>query len=203
MANQHLKALGVNPFDTVTEDPGGIFSIRGDLDGEKSGDFTEREQFIGVLIGEEEFLIPIQVVSEIVMLKPITFVPQGPHNIDGVINLRGRIIPAINLRKIMNVSRGEVTSATRIIIVSARVVEEPDMVAGLLVDGITFVASLLPNQIQDQSIAGKTLGNDFISRLSKVEEKVTGIIDINRLVVNASGGKLTCEEVEEPKATEF
>src|SRR5689334_15132593 len=95
----------------------GLFAVHGNLDGGKDAEFVEREQFIGLIIGKEEFLLSIVVVHEINMLMPITYVPFAPQFVDGVINLRGKILPAINMRKLMGVERGQITPTTRIIIV--------------------------------------------------------------------------------------
>ena len=86
--------------DSNSQDSTGMFAIRGDLDGGKDAqDFAEIKQFIGLHIGEEECLFPIEVMNEIIMVTQLTFVPGAPEFIEGVINLRGRILPAINLRK--------------------------------------------------------------------------------------------------------
>ena len=172
----------------LCEDDAGIFAIRGSLDGELEEEYSEKEQFIGLKIEDEEFYLPIAIVSEIVMLLPITFVPQSGRFIEGVINLRGTILPAINLRKMMNLPKGEVSPATRIIIV-----RHLDMHIGVIVDAITYVISLYPSEIEDQSLPGKTTGSDLISRISKNGDKVTGIIDITKVFYAAGDGKLNLD----------
>ncbi len=177
-----------NNFMTVDQSKdteGGLFAIRGSLDGEVEKEFTEKEQFIGLKISEEVFFLPISVVNEIIMLPIITYVPQSPNFIEGVINLRGTILPAINVRKMMGLHRGEVTSSTRTIIV-----RHENMPFGLIVDGITYVVSLLPSEIENQSLPGKNLGTDLITRISKFEDKVIGILDLSKIVATAAEGKL-------------
>lgn len=159
----------------------GIFAIRGNLDGETEEEFTEKEQFIGLKIANEEFYLPIAIVNEIVMLIPITFVPQSGRLIEGVINLRGTILPAINLRKMMGVPKGDVTPATRIIIV-----RHNDMMIGLIVDGITYVRSLYPSEIEVQTLPGKSTGAELITRISKSGDAITGILDIVKIVTTAA-----------------
>ncbi|NRA44233.1 MAG: purine-binding chemotaxis protein CheW [Oligoflexales bacterium] len=172
----------------LCEDDAGIFAIRGSLDGELEEEYSEKEQFIGLKIEDEEFYLPIAIVSEIVMLLPITFVPQSGKFIEGVINLRGTILPAINLRKMMSLPKGEVSPATRIIIV-----RHLDMHIGVIVDAITYVISLYPSEIEDQSLPGKTTGSDLISRISKNGDNVTGIIDITKVFYTAGEGKLSLD----------
>lgn len=161
-----------------------IFSIRGDLDGDIEEFTEERIQFIGMLIGKEEFLLPISAVNEIVMLTPITYVPQGPKLIDGVINLRGNILPVVNVRRMMGLDRPKVTPAARVVIV-----KHDEVIVGILVDGITYVVQLLPNQIENQSLTGKSRGAELISSIAKQGEKVIGILDLAKVVTGVSGGK--------------
>lgn len=173
----------MNFDDQSTEPSKGLFTIHGSLDGEESLDYSEdREQFIGLLMGDEEFLLPISEVNEIVMLTPITYVPQAHRYIEGVINLRGQIIPAINIRKIMGLKRHKTTLASRIIIVRFE-----GVLMALLVDGITYVVQLLPSEIENQNLASKSFGAELISRMSKHDNRVMGILDLHK-VVQACGG---------------
>lgn len=180
MIKNELEALQLN-------DPhkDSIFSIRGDLDGELAEGFTERAQFIGMLIDEEEFLLPISVVSEIVMLKPITYVPESPRYIEGVFNLRGQILPAINIRKMMGLERGRTTPASRLIIA-----KHQELMVGILVDSITYVCALLPSEIEQRSLSGKS-GAELITQISKIGTKITGILDLDRILSIASGNDNT------------
>lgn len=174
-----------------------LFAIHGDLDGEKKSEFQEREQFIGLVVGKEEFLLPIAVVSEIIMLSPITFVPNAPQFVDGVINLRGKIIPAINMRKMMGMPRGEPKAASRIIIA-----RQDDITFGMLVDGITYVVALLPTEIEHQSLPGKSSGADYLGGVAKHGQKIQGIIDQARVLRSAAGSALDDEAAEAEPAGE-
>jgi purine-binding chemotaxis protein CheW len=169
----------------------GVFAIRGELDGDNSESFTDKEQFIGLLIGREEFLLPIAAVCEIVMLKPITLVPGGPAMIEGVFNIRGTIMPAINLRRMMGMPAGSGGAGSRIVVVRNRLVDsDQEETVGLLVDGIAFVASLLPSQIEHQSIATRAAGTDLIMSIGKIDHKVFGILDVNKIIHVAAGRDL-------------
>ena len=170
---------------------GGLFSVHGDLDGEKVSEFQEREQFIGLCIGTEEFFLPIAAVHEIIMLPPITYVPNSSEFIDGVINLRGTILPALNMRKMMGFERGEKTANARIIIGRFQ-----GITFGMIVDGITYVVSLLPTEIEVQSLPGKGTGAEFIGGLSKQGAKICGILDLVRVLKHVAGN-LDNEDVTE------
>lgn len=166
----------------------GIFAIRGDLDGAKElADFSELRQFIGLLIDGEEFLLPIEVMNEIIMIHQMTFVPEAPLHIEGVINLRGRILPAINLRTMMGHSIIPPTTQSRIIIAN-----HDEQVIGLLVDGITYVVTLNPDQIEDKTL-GKGKGSELLIGISKRGEQVNGILDIAKVISEIESG-LTSED---------
>lgn len=166
----------------------GIFAIRGKLDGEKSQDFVLKEQFIGIVIGDKEFLLPISVVCEIVMVKPITLVPGCPKMIEGVFNIRGIIMPAINLRRMMGMSPGSGGATSRIIVVKNNSLGDGNAeLVGLLVDGISFVASLFPTQIENPAIATKIAGADLIMSIAKLDNRVIGIVDVNKVIGVAAG----------------
>ena len=166
----------------------GIFAIRGDLDGTKeSADYSQLKQFIGLLIENEEFLLPIEVMNEIIMIHQMTFVPGAPDHVEGVINLRGRILPAINLRKMMGHGTVAPSAASRIIIAS----QEGDII-GLIVDGITYVVTLNPDQIEEQTLS-KGSGAELIRGISKRGEVVNGILDISK-VITAIAGQMPDED---------
>ncbi|SMF13798.1 chemotaxis protein CheW [Pseudobacteriovorax antillogorgiicola] len=155
-----------------------MFAIRGDLDGGKeTQDYADVKQFIGLHIGEEEFLLPIEVMNEIIMVNQLTFVPGAPRFIEGVINLRGTILPAINLRSMMGLKTAPPTSHSRIIIAHFE-----EIMIGLIVDGITYVISLKPDDVQNQTLPGKGPGTELISGISKRGEKVNGILDIAKII---------------------
>lgn len=183
-------------FSHMPDVKSSIFAIHGDLDGEKQEDFQEREQFIGLLIGSEEFMLPISAVREIIMLTPITFVPNSPEYVDGVINLRGTILPALNLRKMMGFARGDTTGSARIIIARFE-----GVTFGLLVDGITYVVALLPSEIENQTPPGKGSGAEFIGSMSKQGNKICGILDLQRILKNTVGNLLDEDDNAEGEET--
>lgn len=179
--------------ESAAEDDKGIFAIRGDLDGTKdAADYSELQQFIGLLIEGEEFLLPIEVMNEIIMINQMTWVPGSPNFVEGVINLRGRILPAINLRRMMGYPAKAPTLASRIIIAS-----HEEEVCGLLVDGITYVVSLSPDQVEDQTL-GNGSGAELLKGISKRGDQVNGILDILKVITEAASGQdLFAEEDDE------
>ena len=170
-----------------------MFSIRGDLDGGKENkDFTSVKQFIGLLIGKEEFLLPIEVTNEIIMMNQLTFVPRAPRYIEGVINLRGTILPAINLRQMMGLPNAEPTMQSRII-----VTHYEEVMVGLIVDGITYVISLNEDQLQHQSLPNRGNGTELISTITKRGNQVNGVIDIAKVLAETGIDYQAHDELED------
>jgi len=181
-----------DPVIDQFKDMKSFFSLRGDLDGERQEEYSDFEQLIGLNVDQEEFLLPISEISEILILSTITYVPRAPKYIEGVINLRGIIIPTINLRKMAGHSRGRNTQNTRII-----VVKHVNMFFGLIVDGITYVQSLAPNDIAHQSLPFKDSNIDVITRIAKKDDQICGILDIGKIVEIAADGKLLTVDEDE------
>lgn len=166
-----------NPFSNF-DNENSMFSIRGELDGDQSSpDFSNARQFIGLMIDQEEFLLPIEVTNEIIMMHQMTFVPRAPKFIDGVINLRGTILPAINLRKMLGIPCTQFNGQCRIIIARCE-----NVTVGLIVDGITYVVALGQDQLQNQSLHNQKTGSELISMISKRGNQINGVLDITKIV---------------------
>lgn len=159
------------------EDKNGFFSPRGDLDGDRKEEFANFDQFIGLVIEKDEYLLPISDVAGILMLTPITYVPRSPNYVEGVINLRGTIIPTVNLRKLAGLKKGLRTPNTRIIIVKSQ-----DFQIGFIVDGITYVQALSPNEIEQENLPFHNNGIDVITRIAKKKDTIYGIIDTQKIL---------------------
>lgn len=172
-----------------------MFAIRGDLDGGKTlQEFANIRQFIGLMIGTEEFLLPIEVTNEIIMMNQLTFVPRAPNYIEGVINLRGTILPAINLRKMLSMPNIMPTAQSRIIIAHFE-----EVMLGLIVDGITYVISVPEEHLQQQVLPNKGNGTELISTISKRGTQVNGVIDIAK-VLSETGINYQAQDEDEEEA---
>lgn len=159
-----------------------LFSSRGNLDGaERATGFSEVRQFIGLLIGEEEFMLPIEVMNEILMIHQLTFVPNSKPFVEGVLNIRGKILPAINLRKMLGHQTIAPTQGSRIIITRLDEVN-----SGLIVDGITYVLTLHPSQIEERSLNNSN-STDILNGICKRGDKINGIIDLSKVISKVSG----------------
>ncbi|HKN18652.1 MAG TPA: protein phosphatase CheZ, partial [Dissulfurispiraceae bacterium] len=129
-------------------------------------------QYIGFTMNGMEYTIPILKVQEIVNLPHLTRLPQVPAYIEGITNLRGRIIPVLNLKKLIGL--GGVSSGEKVIVVTSG-----RIIFGVLIDAVTGVIT-----IEDSAIDPPTDFNtsDMVSGVAKVGEKLIVLLDTKKLV---------------------
>lgn len=135
------------------------------------------------VLGEEEYGIEILKVREILGLQDITTVPQTPGYMKGVFNLRGKVIPVIDLRLKFSMQEEEHTEETCVI-----VVEVNNSHIGVIVDSVSEVVDIGNGDIEETPDFGQGIDTDFIMGLGKVNEKIIILLDIERV--------LTSEELE-------
>ena len=142
-------------------------------------------QFVIFNISNEEFAIDIKKVKEIIRVKKSTRIPQAPSFIQGVINLRGDVIPVVDLRKRFGLDATEITNETRTVIVEIR-----DDLLGLIVDAVTEVLRIDEEEIEPppNNIAG--LKAEYISGVGKVDERLLIILNIEKLLTSEERLKL-------------
>ncbi len=132
---------------------------------------------------EEEYGIEILKVREILSLQAITTVPQTPDYMKGVFNLRGKVIPVIDLRLKFSMQEEEHTEETCVI-----VVEVNNTQIGIIVDSVSEVVDISSGDIEETPNFGQGIDTDFIMGLGNVNEKIIILLDIERV--------LTSEELE-------
>ncbi len=137
----------------------------------------ETLQLIGFKLGAEFFGIGIINVQEIIRHQEITMVPRTPEFVGGVISLRGRVIPVINLRKRFGMETAEKTKETRIIIV-----ELDSGTVGFTVDAVTEVTSLSKKTIDPAPPTATGINKEYIHGVGKLEDKLMIILDLNQVL---------------------
>ncbi|MGN0156440.1 MAG: chemotaxis protein CheW [Lachnospiraceae bacterium] len=142
--------------------------------------FSEAVQYIKVEMGDELFGIDISYVDNIVKMQRITRVPNVQPYIKGVINLRGEIIPIINLRLKMGLDEAEETKATRIIIIKMEQLGK----IGLIVDAVKEVVALEENQIEKMKYDSKDDTVHFVTAVGKVDDTLVSLLDLNVVVLD-------------------
>lgn len=132
------------------------------------------------LLGEV-YGLAILKVQEIIGIMPVTHVPRMPGFVRGVINLRGKIIPVIDLRVRFDLSAPDDTSKTCIIVVQVRQ-DDHCRTVGVLVDEVAEVVDLKDEQIEPPPSFGTTINTDFLLGLGKLTQKVVMLLDIDRVL---------------------
>ena len=130
-------------------------------------------KFLTFVLGEEIYGIEILKASEIIGLMDITTVPQTPDYMKGVINLRGKVIPVIDLRKKFSMQEGVHTQETCVI-----VVEVNGTSIGVIVDSVSEVSDITGAEIEDAPNFGQGIDTSFIMGLGKVRDKIIILLDI-------------------------
>lgn len=131
--------------------------------------------------GREEFGIHVLKVREIMGLLDITAVPQTPAYVKGVINLRGKVIPVIDLRLKFGVAAAEYDHRTCIIVTQVQGESGP-MLIGIVVDGVSEVVNLTAAEIEDTPDFGGEVASQYLLGMAKVKGKVKILLDIDRVL---------------------
>lgn len=143
-------------------------------------------KFMTFKLAEEEYGLEILRVREIIGLMAITRVPRTKDFVRGVINLRGKVIPVVDLRTKFNMDRVEATDQTVIIVVQWN--EGDDVLTiGILVDEVLEVMNIQADQIEPPPVFGSDSDTKFILGLGKAEKRVIFLLDIARVL---SAGEL-------------
>jgi purine-binding chemotaxis protein CheW len=133
-------------------------------------------QLVGFHVGGEEFALDILRVQEIIRLQQLTRVPNSPAAIDGVMNLRGKIIPVIGLRKRFGLEPLPADKQTRIV-----VVEIQGTVLGFIVDSVSEVLRIPARTVEPPPRLGK-VNEEYVSGVGKHNDRLLILLDVDRLM---------------------
>jgi len=134
-------------------------------------------------LGREEFGIRVLKVREIMGIQDITAVPQTPAHVKGVINLRGKVIPVVDLRLKFGLPEQEYTQRTCIIVVQVRGEAGP-MLMGIVVDGVAEVLNLAAADIEDTPDFGDGTATHYLLGMAKVKGKVKILLEIEQVLTS-------------------
>jgi purine-binding chemotaxis protein CheW len=137
---------------------------------------SDQLQLVTFEVAGEEFAVDILTVQEINRMMQITRVPQSPHFIEGVINLRGRIIPVVDLRKRFGMEAREHNSDSRIV-----VVEVAARVLGFIVDRVHEVLRIDHSIVEPAPAMVTGIDSDYIEGVGKLEDRLLILLDLKRL----------------------
>jgi len=143
----------------------------------REGDTSDVLQLVTFRLGNEEFSVDILKVQEIIRDMELTRVPRAPDFVEGVINLRGRVIPVIDLRKRFGFEAGEKTVETRIIVIDVN-----ERTVGLRVDAVSEVLRLPADTVEPAPALVAGSGSDYISGVGKVDDRLIILLDVGKLL---------------------
>ncbi len=143
-------------------------------------------KYLTFVLADEEYGLEILKVREIIGAMDITAVPRMPAFIKGVINLRGKVIPVVDLRLKVGMPEAEQTEQTCII-----VVDVGDVEMGIVVDRVSEVLNIDAEHIEESPSFGAAVNTDFILGLGKVNDKVTILLDISKVLSESDTSAIT------------
>jgi len=147
---------------------------------------TDGAQYLTFALGDEEYGVAILKVQEIIGLQPITRVPRTPAFICGVINLRGKVIPIVDLREkfAMPAFTGSdaAVAARCIIVVQLATAAGPVVPMGLVVDRVSEVATIAEADVEDAPTFGAGVRTEYLLGLGKAQGRVKLLLDIDRVL---------------------
>jgi purine-binding chemotaxis protein CheW len=143
-------------------------------------EITDTRQYLTFKLADEVFAIDVSKVREVLDFTTITKIPRTPDFMSGVINLRGNVVPVVDLRLCFEMSKTEKTLNTCIVVMEM-LIEGESTVIGALADSVEEVIDLEPDQIQPAPRMGTQIRTDFIKGMGRREAQFIMILDIDRV----------------------
>ncbi|MFQ3574333.1 MAG: chemotaxis protein CheW, partial [Thermodesulfovibrionales bacterium] len=134
-------------------------------------------QLVTLTLGDEEYAVDILKVQEINRMKEITRVPNAPPYVEGVINLRGKVIPVVNLRSKFGLMEKEKDDRTRIMIMDIQ-----GITMGLIVDSVSEVLRIPESIVEPTPPMASNISSEFIRGIAKLDERLIILLDMDRLL---------------------
>lgn len=145
----------------------------------------DEEHVVIFRLADEYYAIDIQAVQEIVRMQTITSIPGSDSWVEGITNLRGRVVPVIDLRRRCNVEAGEHSTETRIVVVSSA-----NGMVGLVVDAVSEVLRIPGEQVEYPSSIVTALENSYLRGIAKLEDRLVSLMDLEGLLPGGSYAEL-------------
>ena len=156
-------------------------------------------KYLTFVLATEEYAVDILRVQEIKGWNKITTIPNTPHYICGVINLRGTIVPIIDLRQRFNLERLEYGPMTVVVVLKVIANKSKERTMGIVVDAVSDVYDVSETDIKPPPDFGSLISTEFIKGLTTVDNKMVIVLDIDRLL--NSDELAIVENVSEPTSS--
>ena len=144
-------------------------------------DVTLGGKYLTFALGGEEYGLPVLKVREIIKLMDITQVPHVPDHVRGVINLRGKVIPVIDLRRKFGLPSDEYTERTCVVVAEVDLATAKVMM-GIIVDSVSEVLNVTEAEIDETPDFGGQITTDYLLGLAKVKDTVKILLDLDRVL---------------------
>jgi purine-binding chemotaxis protein CheW len=138
---------------------------------------SDERQLVVFQLSAEFYGVEIARVHEIIRLQTVTRVPRAPAFVEGVINLRGKVIPVVDLRRRFGLPTADHTRASRIV-----VVELGDQVVGVVVDGVSEVLRVNGATVEPPSPVVAGVDSEYIHGIAKLDERLVILLDLDRVL---------------------
>jgi purine-binding chemotaxis protein CheW len=158
---------------------------------------SEEQQLVVFELSGESYGVEIGAVNTIIRMQPITHVPRAPEFVKGVINLRGSIVPVIDLRTRFGLAAFEETKASRIVVVETEL-----SLIGMIVDAVTETLSLPANAIEPPSSIVTSADSRYLRGVAKADDRLLILLDLERILTTSEKdvvASITADSAE-PKA---
>jgi purine-binding chemotaxis protein CheW len=143
-------------------------------------------QIVVFELGAEHFGVSIASVESIIKLQSITKMPQAPSFVEGVTNLRGKVLPVLDLRARFGLAKQEPTKSSRIIVIS---VDKNEI--GMVVDGVSEVLTIQNDAVEPAPAITTTLDSTFITGIAKIGQRLVILLDLGKVLSLDEQGSLT------------
>jgi purine-binding chemotaxis protein CheW len=138
---------------------------------------TSEQQLVAFHLAGETYGVDIALINEIIRMREITFIPRTPPEVEGIINLRGKIVPIVDLRKRMELPTVPQTSATRMIVLAFE-----EHIVGIIVDRVEGVVRLSDSDIELPSQLITRRDQDYVRAVGKTGDKLVILLNIQKVL---------------------
>ncbi len=149
---------------------------------ESSSQHSREEHVVIFRLAEEFYALDIQTVQEIVRMQTITSIPGSDFWVEGITNLRGRVVPVIDLRKRCGVNAGDHSPETRIVVVSSAT-----GMVGFIVDAVSEVMRIPGEQVEPPSAIVSVPENTYLRGIAKLDDRLVSLMDLEGVLPRAAG----------------
>ncbi len=149
------------------------------------------DQYLTFMLAGEEYGLNILNVQEIKGWEGATPIPNTPDHVLGVINLRGTVVPIIDLRNCFGLDKSDFGPTTVVIVVKTRTEDNSERVVGMVVDAVSEVYNLNEGAIENTPSMGTVVSTEYIKGLATVDDKMIILLNINHMIEVEVGKEIT------------